>query len=981
MSEWRSGLAAAMCLAAAAMWLAATAAGSPPAVPAQAGATADDARSALTGKPAAPRPDKAAPAKAGARAPAPAPLPQRTEADRALLAKLDAPLLFTRQANYQGIHIYDVCYKWYPGGGIYVLENPADPPDKHRVRAVVDPASPGSPGSGVYSDPELSYDATKLLFCFKGQPKGSTCIYEVNIDGSGLRRLTDPGGCHSGYCGRQDMGGEHDLAPCYLPDGRIVFNSTRRHGLVPCFNAGVAVLHVMDADGGNIRAISVNNVNEFDPCVLPDGRVLYGRWEYVDKTALTQQSLWTILPDGTHETALFANNMVHPEATLQARPVPGTQLVAAALTPHNAPPRGTVAMIDPLVGKDDPRAIFNFDTPANPTNDRGESCDPWPLSPDLLVYSGRTPGAKKNAILLADRSGRKVVVVADEKIDLHAPMLVKPRPLSPLPAAQAGRAEPGRFFVQDIYRGLDGVPRGAVKRLRVIEETSRVSGTHGNNYNQTFLASAALAFGAKIFLGTVPVQPDGSAYFQAPPGRALYFQALDANGQLVRGMRTFVQASAGTTRSCIGCHEYKYGAPAGGAQAAALDRPPSRLRDETWGSGFIDYARQVQPILDRHCVSCHGGAKGFAARLDLSGGWTENFNISYENLASRGPNQLTARLIAGIDCMNGTSLWSARIFDPYEHGSGAAPLAKVLLSGHAGRIAALSRAERDLLLAWIDTNGLYYGTWDYSKFGCFLHGWREVVRALQKEMAAAGCARCHGAGRGALTFENDWVNLRHPEWSRLLRAPLTKRADGPGLALCLEAKADPARRRLHLLDGGYIHAVTPLDRFAAYPHPPPPKGRPAPTFASTDDTHYQAMLAAIRTARQQALAAPRVDMPGAEPHVTPGRHRVDVPPPLPRPVPAVTAETADDGMVILRWQRSARTIGLTAEVHRTSAAGAAPDAGTLLGATPGAFFVDPNAPPGLCHYAVVFRSGDRLAAPSWVALRVPARPSPPEARP
>ena len=95
-----------------------------------------------------------------------------------------------------------------------------------------------------------------------------------------------------------------------------------------------------------------------------------------------------------------------------------------------------------------------------------------------------------------------------------------------------------------------------------------------------------------------------------------------------------------------------------------LARPPSRLQPESWGSGHLDYPTMVQPILNRHCVSCHGGEKDIAAGLDLTGGWTEHFSISYENLVSRRESQLEATLIAGIDCMNGTALWSCQIFPP-----------------------------------------------------------------------------------------------------------------------------------------------------------------------------------------------------------------------------------------------------------------------------------------------------------------------------
>ncbi len=310
-----------------------------------------------------------------------------------LLEHLDAPLLFVKRHSYTGIHIYDTYYKWPPGGGgIYVLENPSAPRAAWKIRPVIDPSTPETLGIGVYSHPELSYDAKRLLFCFKGEPNGSTSIYEIGVDGRGLRRLTDPTPTCACYKGR--FGGQHDLAPAYLADGRIVFLSTRSSGLVPCFDSGVAILHVMNADGSDLHSISVNNVNEFDPCLLPDGRILYGRWEYVDKNALTIQSLWTVNPDGTQETALFANNMVFPEAILDARPVPGSHLIVGTLAKHNGPPRGSIAFIDPHRGKNGAEALRNLEHLDQPTCDTGNSCEPWPISADVVLFSGRPAGAR-----------------------------------------------------------------------------------------------------------------------------------------------------------------------------------------------------------------------------------------------------------------------------------------------------------------------------------------------------------------------------------------------------------------------------------------------------------------------------------------------------------------------------------------------------------------------------------------------------------
>ncbi|HUU94084.1 MAG TPA: hypothetical protein VM238_23065, partial [Phycisphaerae bacterium] len=758
-----------------------------------------------------------------------APAASRSEAETALIEMLDAPMLFVKRLNYVGIHIYDTCYKWRPGGGIYVLENPSDPPDRHRIRPVIDATTPGTLGDGIYSDPELSWDAKRLLFCYKPTADGSTSIYEIGVDGKGLRRVTDPTPHCAAYKGRS--AGIHDLAPAYLPDGRIVFLSSRPSGLVPCFNSGVAILHVMNADGSDVHPISVNNVNEFDPAVLPDGRILFGRWEYIDKTALTQQSLWTVFPDGTNETALFANNMVRPEALLDARPVPGAPaLVAASYTRHNAPPRGKVGFVDFWRAKNGPEALFNLEDHAQPTVDTGDSCEPWPLSEDVVLYSGKAKGHKLNAIVMIHRNGQRALVHADPEIDCHSPMLVKPCGRPPvISATTEDKQRTGRFLVQDVYEGLQGVKRGEVKWLRIIEETSRTSPTPGGAMNQTFLMSAVLAWSAKNFLGVVPVEDDGSAYFEVPAGRTVYWQALDGQGRLIQSMRTFVQAAPGVTRSCIGCHEHKYSVPAARGQRRALRREAHRPKPESWGSGFIDYPSMIQPILGKHCVGCHGGEKGFAGRLDLTGGWTEYFSISYENLVSRRETQVTASLIAGIDCMNGTSLWSAKLFPPRSHGSGAASLANVLVKGdkgHKDRFGDLSRRERDLLLAWIDTNGLYHGTWDYTQHGCSVKAWGGIRGALVAEMQKAGCARCHGDGKRVLRFESDWFNLERPEFSRILRAPLPKDKDGYGRGLCRDRKVDPAAQRVCLLVGGtYVHAVTPVEKFAVKaPEPPDDSG-------------------------------------------------------------------------------------------------------------------------------------------------------------
>ncbi len=865
---------------------------------------------------------------------------------RAHLSLVDAPLLFVKRHPYMAGHIYDDYYAWRPGGGIYVLENANEAVAPPRVRAVIDADSGETLGGGVYRDAELSWDAERVLFACKRSSGSGTSIFEIGIDGSGLRQLT-----------KGDKW--HDITPCYLADDRIAFTSTRPRALVPCFNSGVDTLHTMNGDGSGIRPISSNNVNEFDPTVLADGRILFGRWEYVDKTALYMQSLWTVLPDGTMETALFGNNLAKPTALLDARAVPDSRLVVASLTPHNGQAVGAIATIDPARGKNDLAAISSF-TPEYPIEmDQGlrtGPCDPWPLSADDLLISNNAIGAH-GVIELIDRAGHRELVHCDPEYSCYAPMLVKPRAaprvVSPVDASDAR----GRFLVLDVHEGLEGVRRGTIRRLRVVEETARTSGLPrgGRWWNQAFLVSWQGAYSIKNILGTVPVHSDGSAYFEVPAGKALYLEALDENGREVQRMRTFVQAIPGVTRACVGCHENKSAAPTTASrQPLALRYPPSRPEPESWGSGLVDYATLIQPILDRHCVRCHGGDEDIAAGVDLSGGWTWAFNISYETLLKRN-------LVGFLRCHN-SDVTSSVVLPPRSIGSGAAPLAELLLDGHDGHVD-LEDRERDAILAWMDGNSNYYGSWDFSATATC-----DAILAAGSELAgamrSAGCVPCHQSGH----IGNDWINLRTPERSRILRAPLATSDGGPGLAWCRDRKA-PAGLRLvtqRQLPPDVFHPLALPQRNAS--------GAPHVSWQSTDDEHYRAMLAIVRRARATALASPRVDMPGAK--IVGGMCRQQHSPALPIAPPALRAARLDGGGVELSWTLLAESVGLEFELHRGAAAGFEPSEATLLTRTTGSRFADVVAPFGRHRYTLFASTGERRGAAAHEIVDVPRTPPP-----
>ena len=302
-------------------------------------------------------------------------------------------------------------------------------------------------------------------------------------------------------------------------------------------------------------------------------------------------------------------------------------------------------------------------------------------------------------------------------------------------------------------------------------------------------------------------------------------------------------------------------------------------------------------------------------------------------------------------------------------------MADLLVDGHGDRLPDLTRQERDLLMAWIDTNGLFHGTWNYTEHGSALSHWGQTQQALVNEMQSAGCLKCHGDGRQIATFENDWINLQAPEMSRLLRAPLAPGSDGYGLGWCRERRVTAEDRRLRLLWNGYAHAVQPTEAFPRQERRRPDRtGDPVVSFASPADPHYQALLAIIDSARQQALAAPRIDMPGAEPVA--GTCRLLVESPLPETAPPLAARVEFDGAIRISWTQSAGTIGLEAEVHRALQPDFVPDATTLVARTWLDEVLDTQAPAGSVHYALVLTDGEQRTRPSYTDVRAPEAPAP-----
>lgn len=516
-------------------------------------------------------------------------------------------------------------------------------------------APPGVPAA--FWRPDVSYDGTKILFCMKSSDQPAYHLYEVGVDGSGWRQITD--------------GDYNDLDPIYAPDGGIIFSTSRCNHYLRCGGSKfrMFILARCDYDGKNIYFISANNEVDYLPSFLPDGRLIYTRWEYVDKEVLRIQSLWTVNPDGTGLNVFWGNQSHWPDMLMNARAIPGASKVIFNACGHHDAYAGPLGIIVPSEGMNYPDGLYNL-TPHVPWAEVGKgpadkpynaefqapTCygaflSPFPISKDLFLVSARVgkpvktgsdPDLSYFQLYLMDYDGNMELLYKGAFNVLHAqPIRPRPKPrLIPSTVVWPGKMkspdqkpEPGILFSADVYEG-SGIQRGLAKSLRILEVESqtwcdgiRSTGREADLYRSkgafpryTLAGETPTSFvmddTTKRILGTVPVEADGSVHFKVPPVRALYFQLLDEKGRCLQTMRSFTHVMPGEKRGCVGCHQTR-GVTPEVKPALALRRPPSEITPPPWGDETVSFPRFVQPILDKHCVKCHGG-KEPKAGLDFT---------------------------------------------------------------------------------------------------------------------------------------------------------------------------------------------------------------------------------------------------------------------------------------------------------------------------------------------------------------------------
>jgi len=674
---------------------------------------------------------------------------------------------------------------FFPGAALCLLELDGS---NARVRTLIEDPN------GVIRDPDVSFDGRRILFSWKKSDREDDYhLYEYEVPSGRVRQLT--------------FGlGLADYEGVYLPGGDILFNSTRCVQTVDCWWTEVSNLYRCDAGGHRLRRLSFDQVHTNYPQVLQDGRVVYTRWEYNDRGQIYPQPLFQMNADGTGQTEFYGNNSFFPTSILHARGIPGTQKLVAIASGHHSSQAGKLIVIDPARGRQENAGIQLIaplrETPAEKIDAYGQEGDlwmyPWALSEREFLVTF-LPGGRPNprdrfggrfGVFWMDIDGRRELLVRDPAISCCQALPLAPRPEPRRrPSLVDDRRRDGVFYLQDIYRGpgLAGVPRGRVKALRVVSLEYRAAGI-GNNRNDHALISTPPAIGngswdVKTVLGTAPVYEDGSAMFRVPARTPVYFQALDAAGHAVQSMRSWSTLQPRETASCVGCHEGKSDSPGAYAGAtAALRHGPVELRPFYGPPEGFSFARQIQPILDRHCTSCHHDRtrptpSGFvpveaSAEKSAAPGTSNGrrcFSLLSQTvvdpMAKRAWSDAYLALTGATLCTYGRSQcfvarpdqplvnWISAQSPPpmlpaYSAGAARSRLIELLEAGHEG--VRLSQEELDKIACWIDLCVPFCG--DYRES----HAWSEAE--VQKYETFLAKRRRMEAVEGGRAFPADARN-------------------------------------------------------------------------------------------------------------------------------------------------------------------------------------------------------------------------------
>ncbi|MDP6633906.1 MAG: hypothetical protein QGG42_03335 [Phycisphaerae bacterium] len=537
-----------------------------------------------------------------------------------------------RKSEYDGDHFCDQYYghNGRKGGGLFILKNYKTDAPK-LVNVVKGLKVPGGTNKGklmeegTFISPDLSWDGKTILFSWssgdpkKWSPETRFSVFKVGVDGKGLTRLTD--GCFD------------DFDPFWLPNGRVVFMSTRRYGFGRCHGRPVPAFTMFSIkpDGSDMYSIDFHETNEFHPSVDNRGMIVYTRWDYVDRDHNGAHHMWHCYPDG-RDPRSFHSNYAYPFSTVDpkapkprginmrpwaefnCRSIPGSNKYVATAGPHHGQAFGSLVLIDISVPDDNKMSQTKRITPdvrfpesegGTRGFDRMTYGTAWALSESFYLCN-----YKDTASLIDEMGNREILCKTTNGLRILDPTPVRARTKPPIIATQTYQGERlkadspvATISVMNVYTSdeFGKLPKGSkIKQMRIVQvlpkSTPRANNPRMGRGDQSL---------GRIPLGVVPVESDGSVFCKAPVGKAIYFQLVDENGMAVQSMRSVTYVHPGERLSCIGCHEDKWGAPTSVSRPLAMRRAPSELGTEVKKHVMFSFHRNVRPVLEGKCVKCH----------------------------------------------------------------------------------------------------------------------------------------------------------------------------------------------------------------------------------------------------------------------------------------------------------------------------------------------------------------------------------------
>ena len=577
-----------------------------------------------------------------------------------------------------------------------------------------------SPPEGrLISEMDLDFDADKLMF---SMPDGRRLwqVFEIQTDGTKLRQISP-----------DDQPDVHNFDSCYLPDGRIVFISSAPFQGVPCnASVNVGMSYIMDADGRNIRQLCFEQDHNFCPTVMNDGRVLYLRWEYTDIPHVWARFLFTMNPDGTSQREYYGSGGYWPNAIFYARPIPNHPTkVVGIVTGHHVGRVGEMVVLDPAMGRKTTEGVIqrigSSGTKVQPLiqDKLAMECwpkflHPWPLSEKYFIAACKPRPHDLWGIYLVDTFDNIVLLKEAEGYALLEPIPLHKTKRPPVIVDRVDLSKDDALvFLEDIYKGqgLKNVPRGAVKKLRLYTYHFGYHTVAGINHR----VGADGPWEPKRILGTVPVEADGSAVFRVPANTPISIQPLDADGKAMQLMRSWMTAMPGEIVSCVGCHETQSTGPPNQRTIAASKEP---VDIEPWHGpvrGF-SFKREVQPVLNKYCISCHDGSKDIPdLRADQGRFYAYKNGVPKANIISGVSRERLVKAYGGVFEPSYITLRSfvrvgglesdLRVLAHGEFSADTTELVQMLTKGHYD--VKLDSEAWQRIMTWIDLNAPCHGTW------------------------------------------------------------------------------------------------------------------------------------------------------------------------------------------------------------------------------------------------------------------------------